>query len=31
MCSPLDVRRGARDVKPTIDDDPVAYQVKRFV
>src|ERR1035437_5868620 len=31
MCSPLGVSRGARDVKPTNDNDPVAYQVKKFV
>ena len=30
MCSPLGVLRGAEDVKPTSDNDPVAHQVKRF-
>jgi hypothetical protein len=29
MCSPLEVLRGARDVKPANDNDPIAYQVKR--
>jgi hypothetical protein len=31
MCSPLGVSRRAEDVKPTNDDDPVTFQVKRFV
>jgi len=31
MCSPLGFLRGAEDVEPAIDDDPVADQVKRFV
>jgi hypothetical protein len=31
MCSPLGVSRGAEDVEPTIDDEPVDFQVKRFV
>jgi hypothetical protein len=29
-CSPLEVLRGARDAKPTNDNEPVACQVKRI-